>query len=72
MKLERVEKELCLNKFPLFVLIFYVSVNNFSFISGWVFLDRTSTKQRIKCLVQRHNAVPPVRLEPSTLDLETE
>ena len=25
-----------------------------------------STKQRIKCLVQGHNAVPPVMLEPAT------
>ena len=33
---------------------------------GQVFLGWTSTKQRIKCLVQGHNAVPPVRLKPTT------
>ena len=26
----------------------------------------TSTKQRVKCLAQGHNAVPPVRLETTT------
>ena len=35
-------------------------------MSGWVFLGWASTKQGIKCLVQRHNAVPPVRLEGAT------
>ena len=34
----------------------------FSVILGRVFMDLTSTKQRIKCLAQGHNAVPPVRL----------
>ena len=42
----------------LFCLILYVLVNNFSVMSGWVFLGWTSTKQRIKCLAQGHNAVP--------------
>ena len=32
-----------------------------SFMSGQVFLGLTSTKQRIMCLAQGHNAVPPVR-----------
>ena len=49
-----------------FCLILYVPVNNFSVMSGQVFLALTSTKQRIKCLAQGHNAVPPVRLEPTT------
>ena len=38
----------------------------FSVMSGRVFLGRTSTKQRIKCLAQGHITVPPVRLEPAT------
>ena len=50
----------------LFVRFDYVLVNNYSSISGWVFLGLTSTKQRIKCLAQGHNTVPPVRLEPAT------
>ena len=41
-------------------LILYVQVNLFS-VTGW-----SSTKQRIKCLAQGHNAVPPVGLEPTT------
>ena len=49
----------------LFDLIINVPVNIFSVMSGWVFLGLTSTKQRIKCLAQGHNAVPPVRLEPA-------
>ena len=43
--------------FCLFVLMFYILVNNFSFMSGH-FLDWTRTKQRIKCLAQGHNRVP--------------
>ena len=31
-----------------------------------VFLGWTSTKQRINCLAQENNAVPPVKLEPAT------
>ena len=42
------------------VLILYVPVNNFSVMSGWVFLDCRSSKQRIICLAQGHNAVPLV------------
>ena len=34
--------------------------NNFSVMSRRVFLGWTSTKQRIKCLAQGHNAVPLV------------
>ena len=49
--------------FCLFVLIHYVPVNNFSAMSGRVFLGLTSTKQRIKCIAQGHNIVPLVRLE---------
>ena len=36
----------------IFFLFFYVPVNNFSVMSGQVFLDWTRTKQRIKCLAQ--------------------
>ena len=45
----------------LFVLMLYVPVNNFSVMLGPfpVFLGWTSTKQRIKCLAQWHNTVPP-------------
>ena len=35
-----------------FVLILYILVSNFSFMSGRLFLCRYSTKQRIKCLAQ--------------------
>ena len=35
-------------------------------MSGWIFLGLTSTKQRIKCLAQGHNAVSLVRLKPAT------
>ena len=53
----------------LFVLILYIPVNNFSVMSGRVFLGGTSTKQWIKCLAQGHNIVTPpaVTLEPATL-----
>ena len=45
-----------------FCLIFYIPVNDFSVMSGQVFLGWTSTKQKIKCLAQELNAVLPVRL----------
>ena len=35
-------------------------------MSGWVIQGLTSTKQKIKCLAQEHDAVPPVRLDPVT------
>ena len=42
-------------------------------MSGWVDQGWTSTKQRIKCLVQGHNSVPPVKqplnLKSNTLQL---
>ena len=44
----------------------YTPVNNFSVMQGLVFLGLTSTKQKIRCLAQGDNAVPPVRLEPGT------
>ena len=47
----------------LFNLILNVPVNSFSVISGWVSLGCGSTKQRIMLLAQRHNVVPPVRLD---------
>ena len=62
----------------LFVLILYIPVNNFSAMSGWVFLGRTNTKQRIKCLTQGHNTVTSrelrlklVTLQSQTLPIET-
>ena len=48
--------------FCLFDLIFYVPVNNLSVTSGWVFM----------CIAQGHNAVTPVRLEPTALWSTTE
>ena len=32
------------------------------------FLDGTRTKQRVQCHSQGHNELPPVSLEPATLD----
>ena len=52
--------------FALFDLILYVPANNFSVMSGCVFLDLTSSKQGLMCLAQGHNAVMPVRLQPAT------
>ena len=49
-----------------FYLILYVPVNIFEVMSGWVSLGLTSTKQRIKCLAQEHNAAHTVRLQPAT------
>ena len=42
--------------------MFYVPVNNFSFISERfpVFLGKTSTKQRIKCFIRGHSIVTPL------------
>ena len=53
----------CVDVIILFVLIPYVLVNSLcrDWFHGW-----TSAKQRIKCLVQIHNAEPLVRLEPAT------
>ena len=48
-------------------LILYVPVNNLSVTSERVFLGWTSTKQGLMCLAQGHNAVTPVRLEPTAL-----
>ena len=54
-----------------FVMNPYVPVINFSVNDMLrqlqVFQSSTSTKQRAKCLAQRHNAVPPVSLESTTL-----
>ena len=47
-----------------FVLILYVQVNNFSVMSGLVFLCWASIKQREK--YQGHNGVPPVWFKPSS------
>ena len=41
----------------LFDLMLYLPINNFSVMSGWIFLGGTNTKQWIKCLAQGHNAV---------------
>ena len=48
----------------LFVLIHYIIVNKFSVMLGRFFLDRTCSKQRIKCLAQEHSTVtsPAMRL----------
>ena len=48
------------------VLILYFPVNDFSVMSGWVFLGCTSTKQGLMCLALGHKAVMPVRLKPAT------
>ena len=50
----------------LFDLILHVSVNNFSAMSGHVYLGLTNTKQGLMCLAQGYNAVPPMRLEPTS------
>ena len=47
-------------------LMCYVPVNNFSVISGQVFLDLTSNKKGLMRLAQGHKAVMPVSLEPAT------
>ena len=44
----------------------YIPVNNFSVMSGRVFLGLTSTKQGLMCLAQGHNAVTAVRLKPAS------
>ena len=55
----------------LFDLILYVPVNNFSVLSGRVFLGWTRTKQGFMCLTQGHNIVTPVRLEPAPFCLKS-
>ena len=40
-------------------LILYVPVNTFSVMTGRVFPGLSSTKKRIKCLAQGHNAMSP-------------
>ena len=52
-------------KMVLFDLFLYVPVNNFSVMSGMVFLGGTGTKQCLMCLAQGHNTVTPVRPKPS-------
>ena len=47
-------------------LILYIPVNNFSVMSGQIFLDWTSTKQGFMCLAQGHKAVMQVRLKHPT------
>ena len=54
--------------------ILYIPFNNFSAISGRVFLGSTSTKQRVMCFAQGHNelnAVVQVRLKLESLGLES-
>ena len=67
MKYGKLKRPLDKNIFVLFDLILYVPVNNFSVMVGRVFLGWTSTKQGLMFLTQGHNAVTPVRLEPTTL-----
>ena len=50
-------------------LILYTPVNNFSVISGRVYLGRTSTKQGLMCLGQGHITVMTMRHEPQSLCL---
>ena len=50
-----------------FMLMLYITVNTFSTMSGH-FLGGTRTKQRVQCHVQGYNVLPPVSLEPATLD----
>ena len=50
----------------MFDVIFYVPVNNFSVMSGRVYLDWKSTKQGLMCLAQGYNAVTRMRHEPAT------
>ena len=47
----------------MFVLVLYIPVNNCPVLPGQfpIFLGLTITKQRIMCLAQGHNPVPPVR-----------
>ena len=50
----------------LFLFVWFDSlspINNLSVIKGQVFLGWTSTKLRLLCLAQGHNAVKPVRLK---------
>ena len=59
--------------FCLFVLMVYTPVNNFLVMSGLfpIFQGLTSTKLRIKCLAQGHNAVPQLSLKPFDLKSDT-
>ena len=45
----------CIKACILFDLILYISVNSFSVMLWQIFLNWTSTKQRIKCLAQEYN-----------------
>ena len=47
----------------LFVFILFVPVNNLSVMSGRVFLCLPSTKYRIRCYDQGHNAVNPLAVD---------
>ena len=54
------------NRICLFVFFdFLCLINNLSVIKERVFLGWTSTKLGLTCLAQGHNAVTPVRLEPT-------
>ena len=50
----------------LFDLVLYVPVNNFSIMTGPVFLCCTSTEQGLMCLAQGHNTVTLVRFDRAT------
>ena len=57
-----------------FDLILYIPFNNFSVISGRVFLGKNSTKQRVMSFAQGHNALNafvPVRPKLESLGLES-
>ena len=52
-------------------LILYVPVNDFSFMSGQVFLCWTSTKQGLMCLAQGHTQCCQWGLNPHPFSLES-
>ena len=55
----------------LFAFILYVPVNNYSVMSGRILLSLTSSNQRMRCLAQGHNTVPPPVRFKQPLDLES-
>ena len=63
--------EICDVIFDIGLFVFFVwfdslrPINNRSALKGWVFQGWTSTKLGLMCLAQGHNAVTPVRLEPT-------
>ena len=54
-----------------FKLLWFISMLCVRVVLGRV-LGLTSTRQKIKCLTQRHNTVPLVRLKPATTPSQIE